>query len=76
MVAIERRSGPIPVAPKPKPDSDLNMIHSLEVLISEKKLGSGGYGDVFEANWKGTLVAVKVLAEGVSESVCRKLLCQ
>ena len=65
MVAMQGCSRPIKATTKPNP----NVIHSLEVIISENKLGSGGFGEVFEANWRGTVVAVKVLAEDVPESV-------
>lgn len=64
MYALQRRSGPLKYAP------DTTIITSLEVVIrKDRKLGIGGYGQVFEGEWKNTAVAVKVLDQSVPESV-------
>lgn len=49
-------------------------VTSLEVIIHEhKKLGEGGFGQVFRAVWLGTPVAVKVLEKGVPLAVRSQL---
>lgn len=46
------------------------MITSFDVIIfRDKRLGEGGFATVYEADWKGTKVAVKELEEGASTSV-------
>jgi len=64
MHAMQRRSGDPRVAP------DQFVITSLDVVIHHhKKLGQGGFGQVFEGEWQGNSVAVKVLDKGVTPSV-------
>jgi hypothetical protein len=63
-LAIERRSGGMTSVP------DEFVITSLDVLIHwHKKVGEGGFGKVFEAEWQGSTVAVKVLDRNVSRVV-------
>lgn len=46
------------------------VITSLDVIIRHNlKLGEGGFAVVYEGDWKGTRVAVKVLERGVPASV-------
>jgi hypothetical protein len=60
MHALQRRSGPLKSIP------DEFVITSLDVVVHhDKKLGEGGYGEVFQGDWHGTTVAVKVLEKGV-----------
>jgi hypothetical protein len=60
MHALHRRSGPLQSIP------DEFVITSLDVIIyHDKKLGGGGYGAVFQGEWHGTTVAVKMLEKGV-----------
>lgn len=55
------RSGDVP---------DSFMITSLDVIIHhDRKLGAGGFAEVYEADWRGTRVAVKVSEKGGSASV-------
>jgi predicted unusual protein kinase regulating ubiquinone biosynthesis (AarF/ABC1/UbiB family) len=62
--AMQRRSGPMVCIP------DAFVITSLEILIHwDKKVGEGGFGQVFEAEWQGSCVAVKVLDRNVSRNV-------
>lgn len=64
MHALQRRSGPLRLAP------DVSVITSLDVIIHyDRKLGEGGFTSVYEAHWKGTKVAVKVMGKGVPASV-------
>ena len=64
MRAMQRRSGAMPTA------MDDFRVTSLEVIIHEhKKLGEGGFGQVFRAVWLGTAVAVKVMERGVPLAV-------
>lgn len=67
--AMQRRSAPL----KNTPDDFI--ITSLDVLIhyDDGKLGQGGFASVYEGNWKGVRVAVKVLDVDVSASVGRAL---
>lgn len=67
--ALERRTG------KRRNPPDVFSITSLDVIIyEEKKLGSGGYGQVYLGDWLGTTVAVKVLEKGLPPSVRRLIL--
>lgn len=64
MHALQRRSGPLRIIP------DVFVITSLDVIIHyDKKLGQGGFTSVYEAHWRGTRVAVKVMERGVPASV-------
>ena len=59
MHAMQRRSGGMKSTP------DVFVITSLDVVIHhDKKLGEGGFGQVFQGDWQGTSVAVKVLDRG------------
>lgn len=51
--------------------SDAFVITSLDVIIryDERKLGSGGFASVYEGDWKGVKVAVKVFDKNLSASV-------
>ena len=61
---MQRKSGRVVVVP------DEFVITSLDIIIyHERKLGAGGFAEVYEADWKGTRVAVKVLEKGVPPSV-------
>lgn len=62
---MQRRSGRVKMLP------DEFVITSLDVIIHhDRKLGAGGFAEVFEADWRGTRVAVKVLEKGLPASVC------
>lgn len=37
---------------------------------NNRKLGAGGFASVFEGDWIGTKVAVKVMRRNISQSVC------
>jgi hypothetical protein len=39
------------------------------IIYEHKSLGRGGYGRVYEGNWLGTVVAVKVFERGIPQSV-------
>lgn len=68
MYAMQRRSGPTRILP------DEFVITSLDVIIKhDKRLGEGGFATVYEGDWKGTKVAVKVLERGVPYTV--RILC-
>lgn len=55
MHAMQRRSGDLRSIP------DVFDITSLDVIIfHHKKIGEGGCGTVYAADWRGTTVAVKV----------------
>lgn len=63
--AMQRRSGRLKTIP------DEFVITSFDVIIYlERKLGAGGFAEVFEADWRGTRVAVKILEKGLPPSVC------
>ncbi len=62
--AMQRISG------QPRYDTDIFVITSLEVIVDkDRRLGCGGFGEVYEGDWHGTRVAVKVLDKGLPESV-------
>lgn len=62
--AMQRVSG------QPRYETDSYLITSLEIIIDrDRRLGSGGYGEVFEGDWHGSRIAVKVLDRGLPESV-------
>ena len=64
MDAMQRRSGPIRVI------ADKYLITSLDIIIKhDKKLGEGGFAQVYEGDWKGTRVAVKVMEKGIPPEV-------
>ncbi|KDQ12658.1 hypothetical protein BOTBODRAFT_414223 [Botryobasidium botryosum FD-172 SS1] len=64
MQAMQRRSNGKRIIP------DVFIITSLDIVIhQDKKLGVGGFGQVFEADWQGTTVAVKVLEKGIPNYV-------
>lgn len=68
MRAMQRTTGPLP-----SNHDDFN-ISSLEVIIHEhRKLGEGGFGQVYHATWLGTAVAVKVTERGVPAKVRRRV---
>lgn len=46
-------------------------ITPLDLLrYNNRKLGAGGFASVFEGDWIGTKVAVKVMRRNISQSVC------
>lgn len=62
--AMERFSGGL------QPTPDLFTITSLDVIIyQDKKIGEGSFGQVYEAEWQGSRVAVKVLDKSISPFV-------
>ena len=62
---MQNRSGGLKETP------DEFVITSLDVIIHhDRKLGTGGFAEVFEGDWRGTRVAVKTLEKGVPASVC------
>jgi hypothetical protein len=62
--AMQRRSGGLSSVP------DVFAITHLDVIIHRiKRLGNGGYAQVFEGEWQGSPVAVKVLDSKVPQSV-------
>ena len=62
--ALERRSTRSHRLP------DEFVITSLDILVHHHlKLGQGGFAKVYEADWKGTRVAVKELERGIPVSV-------
>ena len=66
--AMIRRSGSVDTSA-----SD-SMITNLDLIIyHERALGTGGFASVYEADWQGTRVAVKVLEKGVSASVSLRI---
>jgi hypothetical protein len=66
--AMQRRSGGLSLVP------DVFVITSLDVIIhTTKKLGDGGFSKVFEGQWQGSSVAVKVLDSGVPSAVSQLL---
>lgn len=61
---MQRRSGRLKIP------ANEHVITSMDVIIKyDKKLGEGGFAAVYEGDWKGTRVAVKVLDKGVPASV-------
>jgi serine/threonine protein kinase len=67
MRAMQRRSGAMKVIP------DEFVITSLDIIIHhDKKLGEGGFGKVFQAEWHGITVAVKVLEKGTPPLVRKR----
>lgn len=67
--AMQRRSGPLKTTP------DEFVITSLDVIIhyDDGKLGQGGFASVYEGDWKGVKVAVKVLDKDLPASVSLRL---
>lgn len=63
MRALQRVSGPFKLLP------DVPIITSLDVIITDRTLGIGGYGQVYAGYWNEQLVAVKVLDKTVPEQV-------
>jgi hypothetical protein len=69
MSAMQRRSGGLECVP------DVFVITSLDVVIHrDKKLGQGGFGQVYQGEWQGTRVAVKILERNVPPFVSRPCL--
>ncbi|PSS36757.1 hypothetical protein PHLCEN_2v1388 [Hermanssonia centrifuga] len=65
--AIQRRSGPMKITP------DAFVITSLDIVIhDDRKLGEGGFASVFEGDWRGTKVAVKLLERGIPSSAIQQ----
>lgn len=57
---MQRRSGGMTTIP------DEFLITSLDIVIHrDKKLGEGGFAQVFQADWQGTAVAVKILDKSI-----------
>lgn len=64
LYAMQRRSGRLRMIP------DEFVITSLDVIVHhDRKLGAGGFAEVFEADWRGTRVAVKILEKDLPASV-------
>lgn len=62
--AMQRRSGGVSTIP------DEFVITSLDVVIHrDKKLGEGGFAQVFKADWQGITVAVKTLDRSIPTAV-------
>lgn len=62
--AMQRRSGRLKIP------ANEHVITSMDVIIKyDKKLGEGGFAEVYEGDWKGTKVAVKVLDKAIPASV-------
>ncbi|TFK52892.1 kinase-like protein [Heliocybe sulcata] len=65
--AMVRISGPMATIPE-----DF-VITAFDIIVHEdKKLGQGGFATVYQGDWKGAVVAVKVIDSGVHEMVFRK----
>lgn len=62
--AMQRRSGTVSAMP-----DEFDITYLDVIIYQELKLGAGGFAEVFQADWKGTQVAVKILASGVPPSV-------
>ena len=61
---MQRSSGQTPLT------LDRFLITSLDVIIyHHKKLGVGGFGQVYEGSWNGTTVAVKIIDAGIDPKV-------
>lgn len=57
---MQRRSGAMKMTP------DEFAITSLDIIIHhDRKLGEGGFGQVFQAEWQGITVAVKLFRNGI-----------
>ncbi len=55
---------------------DAFVITSLDIIIhDDRKLGEGGFASVFEGDWRGTKVAVKLLERGIPSSVGSRFCC-
>ena len=65
MRAIEQSSGPLETIP------DEFVITSLDVVIhyDRGKLGQGGFASVYQGDWRGVNVAVKVFETGLPADV-------
>lgn len=62
--AMQQISGPL------RYSNEEHLVTSLEIIVDRnRKLGSGGYADVFEGDWYGTRVAVKILHQDLPESL-------
>jgi len=62
--AMQRKSGKMRHTP-----NEL-MVTSLDVVVHhDRKLGSGGFAEVYECTWKGIRAAVKVLDKGISDTM-------
>ena len=64
MQALERRSNRSHRLP------DEFVITTMDIIVYHHlKLGQGGFAKVYEADWRGTRVAVKELESGIPTSV-------